>query len=165
MASRTRRDKYIAVADKHRLAMLELLKETSFANEPRLHVTDIELQLPAPSELYRTVHALHEAYPNVDFWFAYGTDSYLDMPNWVRGPELMKMLKVVVFARTQGVRAPTSNVSYLEVPAMYDTVSSTAVRQAIARGKTARRLLSRPILAYVLSHRLYLAKVSRKDLS
>src|SRR5688500_12607443 len=63
MPSGDRLDKTIPAEDEDRLAMLEIVKTERFANNPRLHVSAFELELPQPTNTFDTLHWLRAQFP------------------------------------------------------------------------------------------------------
>lgn len=156
MPCRERSDKAMTATDRARLEMTQLVKSKSFANEPRLRVSDFELGLPLPTKTYLTVDALAVAYPAVEFWWALGTDAFLSMPHsWERGARLQKTMKLLVFNCDGEVEITQPNVTLLRLPPSLAQVSSTEARQAIAKGKFPSDIISAPILDYIRHQGLY----------
>ena len=149
LPSGDRLDKEVAMSDRQRLAMLELVKKADFASDPRLVISDFELSLPRPTQTYQTVAALKERFPETDFWFVFGADSYLSMPDWPHGAELQRSLHMVVFGSL--ARTLPANAHYVKIDE-YADVSSTRTRAALARGESLDGLVS-PAVARYLSGR------------
>jgi nicotinate-nucleotide adenylyltransferase len=156
MPSGDRLDKTIVSAsDQQRLRMLSLVRREVFADNPRLVVSDFELRLPRPSATYRTVDALEAAHPRLEFWFAFGADSYQSMHAWPNGAQLRQRLqRLVLFTRgTAPTLHPAARVVRLAAPFVH--ISSTAARQALAEGKDATHLLGPAVLRYAQRDGLY----------
>lgn len=151
MPSGDRLDKTIEASDADRLAMLRLVKEASFGGDPRLVVSDFELCLPRPTKTSSTVAALERAYPDNDFWFAYGADSYRQMPSWPDGATLQQKLRVVLFGRTSDDAVAGKKLHTIDLP----DISATHIRHAAAAGKKLDSLVSAPVAHYLQQHRLY----------
>lgn len=152
MPSGNRADKHIAVRGADRLAMLQLVRTHSFANNPRLRISDFELHLPQPTTTYQTVHALQAAYPHTTFWFAFGRDSYMAMPQWEHGRWLQKELPLVIFASGAGEAVHASNVTLLDIPGTFAETSSTLARKNVLQART---YVSPAVLSYMAQHTLY----------
>lgn len=153
MPSGERLDKRMAISDDDRLHMLQLVKAQSFANNPRLHISDFELRLPRPTKTSLTIPALVAAYPDTTFWFAYGVDSYLSMPEWPDGVRLQKELKrLVLFSRGPASQIAGKHTISATIPDLYQTVSSTRVRQAIVEGASLAGLVSESVGNYLVRH-------------
>ncbi len=158
MPSGNRRDKQIGGASEaDRLAMLELIKATTFHNDPRLRITDFELQLPQPTQTYKTVRDLQEAHVDFNFWFALGRDAYLDMPtgHWEHGAELQRGLRMIVFGGSGGSPINAPNVRYMDIPSTFDATSSTVVRMQIAKGSDPTPHISPAVRTYIKKYGLY----------
>ncbi len=157
MPCRERADKAMSATDQERLEMIQLVKSKSFANEPRLRVTSFELGLPLPTKTYLTAKALEAKYPNVEFWWALGTDAFLSMPHsWEHGARLQKTMKLLVFNCDGEVEIHQPNVTLLRLPLSLTQVSSTLARRAIAKGEPPDGIVSGPILDYAKRHGLYI---------
>ena len=149
MPSGDRLDKTIAQDDEDRMRMLEIIKTERFADSPRLQISDFELKLPRPTKTSSTVPALAKRFPNADFWFALGRDSYLSMPDWPDGHELQKNLRMVIFYSGLGAIITAGNVTTADLGTEYSDISSTKVRQALAAGQSLEDLVSEPIANYL----------------
>ena len=149
MPSGDRLDKQVAFRDAARMDMLRLARAASFANDPRLVVSDFELKLPRPSQTYSTVEALREAFPHAEFTFVFGADSYESMPSWPRGAELQESLSMVVFGSAR--RNLPANVRYIQI-IEYADISSTQARAALAKGKSLAGMVSPAIADYLAAN-------------
>ena len=159
MPSGDRYDKQMATDDRHRLDMLRLIKRDQFGDNPRLKVTDFELELPRPSETIRTVGALALAHPDTDFWFVFGADSYASMPQWQGGLALQAELSVALLPRGD-IELPPENEQIVHLPDIAtDTaaVSSTQVREALSIGNDIRHFVCNAVHEYIQQRALYTA--------
>ncbi len=154
MPSGDRADKRIGVSVALRLEMLKIVQNAAFPNETRLLISDFELQLPTPSETARTAKALTAAYPEDEFWFVFGTDSYQDMPNWPDGARLQATLNMVVFGRGGAQPALRPGVIFLPLTG-YHHISSSQTREAAKLAKGTAGLVSAAIQDYIGAHKLY----------
>lgn len=64
--------------DDERLKMVQL----AVGDDPRFHVSDIEMHLPKPSYTIHTLTALSEQFTDCEFVFICGMDSLQNMRNW-----------------------------------------------------------------------------------
>lgn len=157
MPSGDRDDKQMSSGDDERIAMLESMKTIEFNANPRLHISDFELQLPRPTQTIRTVGALATSYPDKKFWFVYGADSYASMPEWEDGQELQRQLAVLLLPRPGAVLPPESEtVRHMtgEI-AEVASVSSTQVREAVASSQNIESFVSQSVWQYITKSRLY----------
>ena len=155
MPSGDRRDKTMSAGDADRLAMLAIVKHASFHDDPRFIITEFELRLPRPTATYQTAAALNRAYPNTEFWFVLGTDSYDSMVTdaWEHGAALRSTLHMIIVGRDDSV-ADTGRLRHLplHIPA---GISSTAVRVKARAGEPLDGMVSPPVATYISGHRLY----------
>ncbi len=156
MPSRCRVDKRGMLPDQVRMAMVKLLINTYFNDEPVIP-SDFEFGLPAPTETWRTVASLQEMYSGNNFWFVWGADAYGSMDSWERGQYLKENLRMLVVAR-DGSELPAENerIRQIRAPSGVQGISSTMIRQAMAKGDDLPKGLIAPeILQYMCEHALY----------
>ena len=67
--------------DAERLEMARL----AAADVPGVVVSDFELHLPRPSYTWRTLRALREAHPDIEFSLIVGADNWLVFDRWQHG--------------------------------------------------------------------------------
>jgi len=155
LPSGSRADKAIPTNDQHRLEMLHAMHSASFADDPRLVISDFELRLPRPTETRRTIRELAVVYPDAEFWFVYGNDSYRDMPNWPGAAEFMDDIRALVFGEAAYLPAASDRLCPLPLPAEMSDVSSTAIRAAAVRGGGVGAWVSPAVASYIEQNALY----------
>ena len=154
MPSGERFDKSYDTTDADRLAMLRLVKDEVFSGDNRLVITDFELQLPRPTQTWRTVEALQRLHPKHRFWFVYGVDAYHAMPSWQKGCELQTTLSMLMIARN-GIQVPDApHIKPLQVAAAGD-ISSSLAREYVASGRKLEGLVCDAVAGYIREKRLY----------
>lgn len=154
MPSNDRDDKSMSAAPKYRLAMLGLVKRHAFNSNPRLKISRLELNLGIPSKTYKTVAELERKFPNHEFWFAYGEDSYDDMANWEYGKRLKQTMKILLFTRGQKLKELGTNVTVAKVK--IDQASSSEVRERI-KSKRPVGIINKAVGDYIKSNRLFIS--------
>jgi nicotinate-nucleotide adenylyltransferase len=158
MPTAVREDKNIGASSDDRLAMLRHMKHEIFSDSERLKISDFELQLPVPTQTIKTVQALRQKYPYTQFWYAYGADSYQDMPVWEDGIYLQDTLPMLVAARS-GYRLPDTSPHLLHldlfINAELANVSSTKVRNSVKHNISPTSLVCLSVSQYITSHSLY----------
>lgn len=159
MPSGDRTDKPGLQSSGVRLAMLDLLIAEEFATEDRLHLSRFEIDMPQVTEMYRTYRALQTQFPGSRFWFVFGADSVADMHTWGHGAELLEQLPMAVVPRS-GYVVPSEarTIRQLAIrPDSVQPVSSTLVRDRIARRASIEDMVCGSVAAYILCQRLYAA--------
>lgn len=131
----------------------------------RVKVDDIEFSMPLPSYSIRTLDALAQREPDRKFVLVVGGDNLHELPLWKEGERIMEQYGVVVYPREgydiardcrilkrehsnaaklfsgAGRRAKAYHIQLLEDAPLVN-VSSTQIRDMIARGEDASALLA-----------------------
>jgi nicotinic acid mononucleotide adenylyltransferase len=149
MPSGDRLDKKIPMDDESRLELLKIVKSRQFANTKRLRISRFELAMLKPTNTFDTWQALCNRFPDRDFWFVFGRDSYCNMPSWPHGDELRKSLQMVLFGDGTGKIPQASNIQYIQLGIELADISATKVRKALARGQPVDGFVSAPVAGYL----------------
>ncbi len=144
----------VMAAGVHRVQMLRLLT----AGEPRFAIDDRELHRRGPSFTADTLREFKAEAPDAELMFLIGQDQYARLPTWYRAETVVQLATLVVVPRAgEAVVTPPGMPPHrLQVLNLPDTpLSSTAVRDAIARGDDISPLVGADVASYIDSHRLY----------
>jgi len=146
----------------YRLHMCELL----CSGQDAIVTCDAELTREGPSYTVETLRDLHRAHPDVGWTFIIGADAARTLPDWRSPAELLELASLAVAARVDSSRedvlAAVSRVSgghgsgrvrFLEMPLA--EVSSSQVRERVARGEPIDELVGEPVARYISEQRLY----------
>jgi nicotinate-nucleotide adenylyltransferase len=140
----------LGATPEQRIAMLRL----AIADNPRLAVEPIELELPTPSYTVRTLRALAEREPGNRFTLLLGADVAQELPAWYEAEAIPALADVVVFARPGSFVPKHSLIQrVVEVPAV--DMSATVVRQRVAAGRSIRYFVPDAVREYIATHGLY----------
>ncbi|MFG6487273.1 nicotinate-nucleotide adenylyltransferase [Roseateles sp. BYS78W] len=144
----------VMAAGVHRVQMLKRLT----ADEPRFSVDDRELHRRGPSFTADTLNEFKRQNPDAELMFLIGQDQYARLPTWYRAETVASLATLVVVPRAgEAVVTPPGmpqhRLQVLELPEI--PISSTAVREALARGDDIRPLVGPDVASYIDSHRLY----------
>ena len=131
-------------------------------DDPRLAVSPLEAELPAPSYTARTLEALMAHGEPAPIPLLMGADTLLDLPHWYR-PERVATLARILVAPRPGVAMETIREATAELlPGdAFDrhvrllrmapvACSATEIRELLARGLDPGELLPEPVRAYLL---------------
>jgi nicotinate-nucleotide adenylyltransferase len=169
----------VAPAD-HRLRMLELAVDRAAA----LRIEPIELERSGPSYTFDTVRLLKERHPERHFVLALGLDAFAELHTWHRFAEIPGECDLVVTSRPPDAVLPgpdaltraTASIAVREafryepdirsfrhssgnrldfVPVTAIDISASAIRAAVAAGRSIRFLTPEPVVAYIRAHGLY----------
>jgi nicotinate-nucleotide adenylyltransferase len=144
----------VMAAPLHRVQMLKRLT----AGEPRFTVDERELHRRGPSFTSDTLREFAREYPGAELMFLIGQDQYARLPTWYRVEVVTDLATLVVVPRAgQAVVTPPGlgahRVQVLQLPDI--PLSSTAVREALARGDDIVPMVGTEVASYIASHRLY----------
>lgn len=154
---------------RHRLEMVRL----AVAGNPRFEVDAREVERAAPSYTVDTLTALRaelgEARP---LWLLLGADTFLGLPTWHDWRRLFDLANLAVgtrpgtslaaampaelkaeLAQRQSAAGPAGAVRLRDTPPL--DISATAIRDTLARHRSARYWLPDAVLDYILEQQLY----------
>ena len=137
------------IAEHHRLKMLELAIE----GIEGLKIETIELERKGISYTYDTMLLLNERDPDTDYYFIIGADMVDYLPKWHRIDELVEIVQFVGVQRPRYKAGTSYPVIWVDVPLM--DISSSMVRDFVAKGRTPNFMLPKPVLDYIKKEGLY----------
>jgi nicotinate-nucleotide adenylyltransferase len=132
-------------AFEHRVAMCQLLCEDASG---WLGVSEAEREVGGEGRTVDLLEHLVAASPETRFTLVIGSDILADLPHWKDVPRIEQLATILVLNRA-GHPSPRAFGPPLA------EVSSTHVRDLLARGEDARGLVPRKVLEYVRARRLY----------
>jgi nicotinate-nucleotide adenylyltransferase len=140
----------------HRLAMCER------AIEPlgrRVAVSDLEYRLGGESRTLNTVKALRAERPGARVVVVVGSDLVTERERWYGWSELSALVEFVVVGRAgSGVGTPAGPAERAEdtaPPLQIPNISSSEVRDRLARGQSVATWVPASVLEYIAAHGLY----------
>ena len=144
----------VMAAGLHRVEMIRRL----IADEPRFGIDERELHRRGPSFTADTLGEFKAQEPDAELMLLIGQDQYARLPTWYRAEAVAKMATLVVVPRAgEPVVAPPGmpphRLQVLDLPDI--PISSTAVREAIARDDDISPMVGADVASYIASHRLY----------
>ena len=137
------------IAEHHRLKMLEL----AIDGIEGLEIETIELERKGISYTYDTMLLLNERDPDTDYYFIIGADMVDYLPKWHRIDELVEIVQFVGVQRPRYKAGTSYPVIWVDVPLM--DISSSMVRDFVAKGRTPNFMLPKPVLDYIKKEGLY----------
>ena len=137
------------IVEHHRLKMLELAIE----GIEGLEIETIELERKGISYTYDTMILLNERDPDTDYYFIIGADMVDYLPKWHRIDELVEIVQFVGVQRPRYKAGTSYPVIWVDVPLM--DISSSMVRDFVAKGRTPNFMLPKPVLDYIKKEGLY----------
>lgn len=148
---------------KHRFAMVQ----AAIADETRFAVSDIDMVRDGATYTIDTVSIFRQHFPHAQLWWLLGMDSLLQLHTWKNWQTLVQQTNIAVAARdgTSLQQAPTAlhswigealqqgSLKILTVPEY--TISSTQLREALAKGQNVQKWLPESVINYIQQHQLY----------
>lgn len=148
------RDSALVTDAGHRCAMVT----AAIKEEPRFAISMVDVKRPKPTYTYDTLHDLRDSYGvDTDFFFIVGADNLAYIPQWYRGSELTALAHFVGSSRRGYPLAdpgfPSGQLTLLTIP--HRNISSTRIREHVARGRPITRLTPKAVARYISQHGLY----------
>ncbi len=155
-----------------RLAMLKL----ALADEPQMIIDERELKRNTPSYMVETLQSLRAEFPSTPLALIIGMDAFLQLPQWHRWPDLIKLAHIIVINRkdcslptnepltsfikqhkTEDIQQLQQSLAgkllFIDLPLI--DIASTAIRSAIANGGDASELLPKSVYDYIKTQSIY----------
>jgi len=130
----------------HRLRMVELAIE----GNPRFSADAREVHRSGPTYTVDTLRELR-AEGHTDIVLILGSDALADMPRWREPAELPRLARIVIAEKEPGTS--TGGFERVEMPLLQ--VSSTLIRERVARGQPIRYLVPDPVGRFIQDNGLY----------
>lgn len=127
----------------------EMLKE-AVRDEPGLDWDDCEIRRPGPSFAIDTIQEMAARFPGAELYYFIGEDNLASLHTWKEIALLTSMVKFVILARG----SETLVHEWPVIPRSVD-ISSTEIRNRIARGLSVRYLVPESACEIISKHRLY----------
>jgi nicotinate-nucleotide adenylyltransferase len=138
----------------HREAMVRLV----IAGEPRCVLDRIEIEREGPSYTLDTVRAVQAQHPGSECFLLIGADQYANLHTWHGWQELLGRV-VLAVANRPGVMPPVhpevQRHPHRSVPLPMLDISSTDIRERVARGEPIDPLVPPEVARYIAFHGLY----------
>lgn len=147
---------------RHRYNMTLLAISTN----PHFRLSAMELEERDTTYTIHTIKRLQAKYPEVDFYFILGSDSFFDIHNWGSYKELVTLCDFIVLKRPDRdmdkeleIKVEKFNKSYnssfhvLEAPLI--EISSTDIRARVREGLSIKYLVPEGVESYIEKTGLY----------
>ncbi len=146
---------------KHRVTMVKC----AIAGNPYFELSTIEIERPGPSYTVDTMDILRrEQGAETKFFLLLGWDSLAELPKWKEPARLVQLCRLVAITRPgfsrpdvkaleSSVPGITQSVVWLDIPPV--DISSSDIRDRVARGLSIRSLVPDDVERYIKQHKLY----------
>ncbi|MBB5217463.1 nicotinate (nicotinamide) nucleotide adenylyltransferase [Parapusillimonas granuli] len=148
----------LAASGAHRLAMLRI----AVRGRPHMAVNDIEIRRGGKTY---TVDTLRQLPTGPEYYWILGSDQLGNFCSWHAWQEIARLATLAVAHRGAAPQAPPALQAHLEtlgrrleiLPFKPQTISSTQVRERLARGQSTSGMLDAEVADYIRRHGLYSA--------
>ncbi|MBR5674787.1 MAG: nicotinate-nucleotide adenylyltransferase [Muribaculaceae bacterium] len=146
-------DKEQQVKDTDRLRMVEMVSRPMEGVE----TSAFEFTMPKPSYTIDTLNALQEKFPDDEFYLVIGADNWVVFDRWRNSEEILAKYHLLVYPRLgYDVVIPEElrdRVTLVDAPII--ELSSTVVRERLAKGLSVRYYVPDEVLGYIERNHLY----------
>lgn len=146
-------DRQRHVTDADRLRMVEMVARPLEGVE----TSAFEFTLPRPSYTIDTLNALQAKFPDDEFYLVIGGDNWELFNNWRNSEEILAKYHVLIYPRLgYKINIPDElkdRVILVDAPII--ELSSTQIRDRLARGLSARYYVPDQVLHYIEDRNLY----------
>jgi nicotinate-nucleotide adenylyltransferase len=141
------------VDDTDRLRMVEMVTRPL----ENVETSAFEFTMPKPSYTIDTLNALQAKFPNDEFYLVTGADNWVIFDRWRNSEEILAKYHLLVYPRLgYDVVIPEElrdRVTLVDAPII--ELSSTAVRERLAKGLSVRYYVPDEVLGYIERKGLY----------
>ena len=123
---------------------------TSMGLSENVEVLPLEVRREGNSYALDTVEELNRIYPNTNFTLVLGSDAAKNLDKWHRAKELQEAVKVLVVKRPGSAASDFDEISIKALD-----ISSTKVRQSIAKRENVSELLPAKVVTFIREFGLY----------
>jgi nicotinate-nucleotide adenylyltransferase len=145
------------VADTDRLRMVEMVSHPMDGVE----TSAFEFTMPRPSYTIDTLNALQAKFPDDDFYLVIGGDNWEVFSKWRNSDEILAKYHLLVYPRLgYQVNIPDElkeRVILVDAPII--ELSSTEIRERLAKGQSVRYYVPDEVLGYIERHDIYSDKI------
>ena len=141
------------VNDTDRLRMVEMVSRPMEGVE----TSAFEFTMPKPSYTIDTLNAVQEKFPDDEFYLVIGADNWVVFDRWRNNKEILAKYHLLVYPRLgYDVVIPEElrdRVTLVDAPII--ELSSTVVRERLAKGLSVRYYVPDEVLGYIERNHLY----------
>ena len=136
----------------HRSKMLELL--THDIDFP-IKIDNWEFTQSGPNYTYQTIQYLEKQYPEYSISMVIGADQLIKFKKWKKYKEILSSIHFLGFNRAYCDYTPLSGMNLTWIEDFNVNISSTAIRDKIAKGKQIGNELTPSVQDYIQENNLY----------
>lgn len=138
---------------------------TSIEDNSHFALSTIEAEKQGISYSYETIETLKKKYPQNEYYFIVGADTFVNMENW-KCPEKIFADVTILIAQRIVISPENLNAKIEEykekygarviiLPIEYNDLSSAKIRERVREGKSIRYMVHYKAVEYIKKHNLY----------
>lgn len=147
--------------------------EFAIAGVREFKVDRRELRRDGASYTYETLAQLRQDFPDDEFYFIMGADSFIDFPTWRKPEEILSLAHLIVSNRGTDPIPPldpvrqkfgadaAARVIFVRMPSI--EVASREIRRKVNRGESIRFLVPRAVEQVIAERKLYMIDREEDD--
>ena len=116
--------------------------------------SDFEFNLPRPSYTINTLSELEKSFPDREFMLLVGADNWEKFDRWYKHDEILARYRIIVYPRDY-CEAPSLPVGVTWLSAKLHDVSSTQIRELVAKGCSISGLVVPAVQVFIDKNNLY----------
>ncbi|QRN41266.1 MAG: nicotinate (nicotinamide) nucleotide adenylyltransferase [Neisseriaceae bacterium] len=147
------------IENNHRYNMCQL----AFSAYTKIKISNIDIQRSGNTYTYETIKILRDFYPESEFWWLLGSDSFLELDSWYRYEYLIQMTSFAIALRSPNTEKDIvkknntfitpANIKILNIPKC--PTSSTKIREGIKNKAINPQWLPKEVEKYIRENKLY----------
>ena len=146
------KNKTSSIAPHHILQMLELLiLDIDFP----IQIDNWEFTQSGPNYTYQTIQYLEKQYPEYSISMVIGADQLIKFQKWKKYKDILGSVHILGFNRAFCDYTPLSGMNLTWIEDFNVNISSTAIREKIAKGKHIGNELTHSVQDYIQENNLY----------
>jgi len=145
------KEKFTEIGKHHRLKMTQLATK----DNPHFTVLDWELQRGGVSYTIDTVNEIRAKLSPTEIYLIMGWDQALIFDQWKAYDKLLELCKLIVFTRPGYEGTLPAILKDSQTLPLHIDVSSSMIRDMLARGESIRYLVPNAVISYIYKHKLY----------
>ena len=124
-------------------------------NDSRLEASNIEFSLSRPSYTIHTLAYLKERYPSYSFSIIMGSDGFQNLDKWKNSEIIIRDYSLIIYKRPgfEINNTAKANIAVMDAPLLQ--ISSTHIRNLIAKGKSIRFLVPENVRQEIEANQYY----------
>lgn len=137
--------------------------EKSIKHNPKLSINDYDFKDNKIHYTYKTINHFKITYPNDEFFFIMGEDSFMDIEKWKNYQEILDK-NLIIFKRESGknssllskinnIKKYNKNIYLIDNLAL--DISSTLIRNLVKNNKSIRYLVDDDVIKIIEEENLY----------